>query len=308
MCLVTADLGLPTVGPTREGCGWALLGGGRITAEQFVPALLAAPSGNPVTVWDASPAAAAQLAALLPGARVAASLPDAVADKLVTAAFVATAPDGHLEAVLAAAAAKRAVLVTRPLAATLADAEDLVAACDGLVAGTSADERWHPAHLLMGDMVEQGELGAVTAVRVVDAQAMPGLDLLAVLLGEDAARLAAQRGADGGLAIAGATRRGVLLSQHVWTGTPTTRPGSRVEVVGTGGVLTAVDTMGARAGGTLTLTGPDGVARPIPFDAALSPATAQVERFSLAALGASPWGYHLLRDLRLQRLLAAAGG
>lgn len=308
MCLVTADLGLPSVGPTREGCGWALLGCGRITAEQFVPALLAAPSGHPVTVWDASPAAAAQLAALLPGARVAASLPDAVADKLVTAAFVATTPDGHLEAVLAAAAAKRAVLVTRPLAATLADAEDLVAACDGLVAGTSADERWHPAHLLMGDMVEQGELGTVTAVRVVDAEVLPGLDLLAVLLGEDAARLAVQRGADGGLAIAGATRRGVLLSQHVWTGTPTTRPGSRVEVVGTGGVLTAVDTMGARAGGTLTLSGPDGVARPVPFDAALSPATAQVERFSLAALGASPWGYHLLRDLRLQRLLAAAGG
>lgn len=340
--MATADL----PAPGRLSCGWALVGCGWIARDHVAPALREAASAHAVTVWDHDPAAAERVAALLPGARVARSLDDAVGDPGVQAAYVATPNAAHREGVLAAAAARRAVLVEKPLAADGADAEAIADACDGLVAGTAFDQRWHPGHLALAGAVEQGGVGTVTAVRIAYGCWLPagwrppgadpaqpnwrvdpavagggagldlaphGVDLVGALLGDDLVRLTAQTstrvqdiGVDDGAVLAGRTRRGVLVSQHVSYCTPDELPRRRLEVLGTEGMLTAVDTMGQTAGGTVTLRRRDGVEAPVAFDTDASPFTEQVQRFSLAAVGASPWGYHLLRDLRLHRLLLAA--
>jgi predicted dehydrogenase len=83
------------------------------------------------------------------------------------AVYVATPNAAHRPLVEAAAAAGKAVLCEKPLAADLPDAEALVEACDaaGVLLGTAYDQRWHPAHVRLRELLP--ELGTVTAVRIV---------------------------------------------------------------------------------------------------------------------------------------------
>jgi len=279
-----------------ERCGWAVLGGSP-AALRFAAALAGSGEGVPVTVLDA--AGSSQLRALLPAAAVADSLHAAVSAPGVQAVYVGTTANAHLAAATAAAAARRAVLLEPPLTADLADAEAVVAACDGRVAGTAYPLRWHPAHLAAAAEIDAGALGDVHAVTAAGVEAAAFVDLVGLLLGDDVAalRLPGHGAGATGAVLTGSTRRGVSVALL------RAAAGSRLEVLGTAGTLTATGTLGGAPGGTLELASAGEPALPVPFDATRSPEVELVERFSRAALGAGPWGYHLLRDLRLQRLL-----
>jgi predicted dehydrogenase len=252
------------------------------------------------------------------------------------AVYVASPNDRHRPLVEAAAAAGKAVLCEKPLAADVTDAEALVKACDaaGVLLGTAYDQRWHPAHVRLRELLP--ELGTVTAIRIVYCCWLPadwspdgggydnwrvdrsragggaaidlaphGLDLAGVLLGEDVEQLHALLQTkvqgypvDDGALLHGRTGSGVLVDLHVAYNTPDALPRRRLEVVGTRGMAVAVDTMGQTAGGSLTLLRPEPV--DVPFGAA-SPFAAQ-----FAAFSAGNWPYPADRDLRLHRLLLEA--
>lgn len=323
--------------------GWGVAGCGWVAHDHLGPALAASPTSAAVALLDLDRAAAERLREVLPGARVADGVEDFLATPGLQVVYVATPNDAHRGLAEAAAAVGKAVLVEKPLAADVADAEAIVEACAaaGVVAGTAFDQRWHPAHTKISDLVDGGVVGQVTAVRIAYGCWLPpgwspdnwrtdptragggalvdlaphGLDLVGVLLGDDVTELRVLTShavhpyaVDDGAVLAGRTRRGVLFSQHVSYNTPETLPRRRLEVIGTEGMLLAVDTMGQTAGGRLTHTDADGQDHDVPFDALTSPFAVQVERFGGAATGAAPWGYHLLRDLRLHRLLLSAAG
>ena len=194
-------------------------------------------------------------------------------------------------------------------------------------------------------MVAAGELGTVTAVRIVYACWLPpgwrpgpephdnwrvdparagggalvdlaphGIDLVGALLGGDdldALQVLLQRRVhaypvDDGAVLAGRTAGGVVFSGHVAFNTPDALPRRRLEVVGTRGQVVAEDTMGQTAGGRLTRVDADGTATDVPFDTATSPFAAQLAAFSAAVRGAQPWPWPLDRDLRLHALLHTA--
>ncbi|MFF9203860.1 Gfo/Idh/MocA family protein [Streptomyces sp. NPDC014986] len=347
---------------TATGCRWAVAGCGWVARDHFLPGLLAAAAGRAggaaprlVAVTDADPAAAARLAVRAHGARTAADLTALLAVHRPDAVYVATPNHAHRSATAAAAAAGAAVLCEKPLAADLADAERLVAACHrtGVLAATAYDQRFHPAHRAVREVVASGALGTVTAVRITYCCWLPpawspdgrpydnwradpvragggaaldlaphGLDLVGVLLGgDDLAELTAlvqhrvhPYPVDDGAVLAGRTGGGVLVCLHVAYNTPDTLPRRRLEVVGTRGQLTALDTLGQDAGGELWLTGAHTARRaPVPFDTGTSPFAAQVREFSSATLAvragrpahrAWPWSLH--RDLALHRLLLEA--
>ncbi|MFD7709773.1 Gfo/Idh/MocA family protein [Streptomyces sp. NPDC059785] len=317
------------------------------------PRLVAPP--RLIAVTDTDPAAADRLAARAPGARTVADLATLLAVHRPDALYVATPNHAHRPAVALAAAAGTAVLCEKPLAAGLADAERLVAACGraGILAATAYDQRFHPAHRAVREMVAAGALGTVTAVRLTYCCWLPpawspdgrpydnwradpvragggaaldlaphGLDLVGVLLGgDDVTELTAlvQHRAhpypvDDGAVLAGRTGDGVLVSLHVAYNTPDALPRRRLEVVGTLGQLTALDTLGQDAGGTLWLTDARTAHRtPVPFDTRTSPFAVQVREFSAAALAVRAgrpagraWPWPLRRDLALHRLLLDA--
>lgn len=318
--------------------GWAVAGCGWVARDHALPGLLAA-GADVVALHDRSAEAMERMPV---DAVRTTSVDELLAVPGVDAVYVATPNAAHRPLVEAAAAAGKAVLCEKPLAADVADAEAMVTACEaaGVLLGTAYDQRWHPAHARLRELLPQ--LGTVTAARIVYCCWLPadwtpdglphdnwradaavagggaaidlaphGLDLLGALLGEDVVELHALLQAkvqdyavDDGALLHGRTGSGTLVDLHVAYNTPDALPRRRLEVVGTRGMAVAVDTMGQTAGGSLTLLTPDPV--DVPFGDA-SPFEAQFRAFSAAVDGdRDAWPYDAERDLRLHRLLLEA--
>jgi predicted dehydrogenase len=320
------------------GVGWGIAGCGWVARDHALPALLATPGARVVALHDRDPAALARVPVEVPRT---ADLAAFLATPGLDAVYVAVPNAAHRQVVEAAATAGKAVLCEKPLAADAADAGALVAAAEeaGVLLGTAYDQRWHPAHVRLRELLP--ELGTVTAVRIVYCCWLPadwspdgaphdnwridparagggaaidlaphGLDLTGVLLGEDVERLTAVLqtrvhgyGVDDGALLAGRTANGVLVDLHVAYNCPDALPRRRLEVVGTRALAVAVDTMGQTAGGSLTLHRPEPV--DVPF-AGTAPFAAQFAAFTAAVAGTAPWPYPADRDLALHRLLLDA--
>ena len=315
---------------------WGIVGFGWVARDFMAPGILAA-GGRVAAVFDPDPAAREAARAL--GAAAHADLSELRSAGL-DAVYVATPNHLHRAAVESCCAAGIPVLCEKPLAATVDDAERIVSAAErtGVPLAIAYDQRHHPAHRAVAATIARGDIGAVTAIRIVygcwlgpdwvpdPARPQPnwrieaakagggavidlaphGLDLVDALLGERVAELHAllQRRVqpypvdDGGVLI-GRTRSGVLVSLHNSYNTPDALPRRRLEVVGTLGQITAADTMGQTAGGTVALTDVDGRSRPLPFDGDESPFAAMAAAFAEHRATPCPDPRGGLADLRL---------
>ena len=265
------------------GCGWV--------ARDFVaPAIEASANGRLAAIFDLAPSALDAMAKLFSGSSSYTNI-DAFLGA-IDAVYVATPNHAHRPVVEAAARRGLPVLCEKPMAATLADARAMVAACEHarVLYATAFDQRFHPAHQHMARLVQSGALGQVTAIRIVyccwvDAEfgrqeqggnwridparagggalmdlAPHGLDLSSVLLGETLAEVAAIGQSrvhgysveDGALLIA-RSASGVLVQLHVAYNCPEQFPRRRLEVVGTQAQLIATDTMGQTPGGVVEM-------------------------------------------------------
>jgi len=325
--------------------GWGIVGYGWVARDYAAPAILAA--GHALrAVCDPTPEARAAAGAAHPGAALHAGLAPLLADPAVEAIYVATPNHLHRAAVEAIAAAGKAVLCEKPMAATLADAEAMEAAArrHGILYGTAFDQRHHPAHAAIRDAVASGLIGTPTAIRIAYAcwlgpswtvtgegdnwRADParagggalmdlaphGLDLAEYLLGEPIETIAAltQRrvqdyAVDDGALLIGRTAGGTLVQLHVAYNCPDALPRRRLEVLGAAGQILAENTMGQEAGGRVTHTDAAGASRPLPVpDAEASPFARQMAAFSRAVSTGDHAGFSAARDLHTMRLLHRA--
>ncbi|WP_426954652.1 Gfo/Idh/MocA family protein [Muricoccus radiodurans] len=330
--------------PSRA-IGWGIAGYGWVARDYAAPAILAA--GHAVrTVCDPVPAARDAARRAHAGAAVQDDLAPLLADPAVDAVYVATPNHLHRAAVEACAAAGKAVLCEKPMAATLEDAEAMAAAVAraGILYGTAFDQRHHPAHAAMRDAIAAGLIGTPTVIRIAYAcwlgpdwsvtgegdnwRADPrragggalmdlaphGLDLCAFLLGEPVEEIAAltQRrvqpyAVDDGAALIGRTAGGALVQLHVAYNCPDALPRRRLEVLGSAGQLVAENTMGQEPGGLVTHTDASGASRPLPVaDMASSPFARQMAAFARALSTGDRETFSAARDLHTMRLLHAA--
>jgi predicted dehydrogenase len=326
--------------------GWGIVGYGWVARDYMAPGIRAA-GHRLVAICD--PGEASCRAAEAEGARAHAELAGLLAEPEVEAVYVATPNHLHRGAVEALAAAGKAVLCEKPMAASLADAEAMASAVrgSGIFYGTAFDQRHHPGHRVMRAAIEAGRLGTVTAVRIVYAcwldrawtsfqgqdnwridpaqagggalidLAPHGLDLVDFLVGDSVTDIAALTQAkaqdyavDDGAVLIGQTGSGVLASLHVAYNCPDVLPRRRLEVLGTRGQLTAIDTMGQVAGGSVTFTdGVTGAVEAFPFDRLASPFLEQVRAFGSALRRPEERAaYSAERDLHTMRLIARAYG
>jgi 1,5-anhydro-D-fructose reductase (1,5-anhydro-D-mannitol-forming) len=323
---------------------WGIIGFGWVARDYGLPAMRAA-GGTLTAVYDPDPAAQAAARHLAPHAVQHATAQSLIACPDIDGIYVATPNHRHRDPVLAALAGGRPVLCEKPVAHALDDAETIAAAVQDGIYGTAFDQRFHPAHLALRDLVRTGRLGAVTCIRIAYAcwvgpdwarvaggegnwRADParagggalidlaphGLDLAQFLLDEpltDIAALTQRRvqpyPVDDGAMLVARSAAGVLVSLHVAYNCPETLPRRRLEVLGTLGQAVAENTMGQDPGGTLFLTdAATGVAQPVPF-AAGSPFTAQMAAFARFARGLGG-DFDIARDLHTMRLLHRAYG
>lgn len=318
---------------------WGIAGFGWVAQDYMAPAIDAA-GHRLAAVADPDPAARAGAAAR--GARVHPDVAALAADPDVEAVYVATPNHAHRAAVEAAAAAGKPVLCEKPMATTIADAIAMAEACrrSAVLYGTAFDQRHHPAHAVLRGAIAEGRIGVPTAVRIVYAcwvgrdwadgaarenwridlakagggavmdLAPHGLDLIEFLLGEPVVDLSAllqsrvqdYRLDDGGMLI-GRTRSGVLASLHVAYNCPEALPRRRLEVVGSTGQLSALDTMGQDGGGKIVhVDGRNGQETEIAF-AQTSPFLRQVQAFADAVRTGRDAGFSAERDLHTMTLL-----
>ncbi len=261
----------------------------------------------------------------------------------VDAVYVATPNHAHRHIVEQAAQAGVAVLCEKPMASTLEDATAMIAACAraGVTYATAFDQRFHPAHLHAAELIRNGALGRLFAIRIayccwVDGNfqddnwridraragggalidlAPHGLDLASYLLGEqltDIVSLAQSRVQDyaveDGAMIIARSASGVLVQLHVAYNCPETFPRRRLEVLGTRAQIVACDTMGQTPGGTLTMTDAatgDSTAIVVP-GSSRSPFLNQMEAFADACLSGRPFPHQASQDLHIMGLVARA--
>ena len=97
------------------------------------------------------------------GFELSANFADVLADGRVQAVVLATPHSAHVEQIIAAARAGKAVLCEKPLALTRADAERALDACAraGVLLGVGHDKRNHPSMRELKRVVESGDLGEI---------------------------------------------------------------------------------------------------------------------------------------------------
>ena len=90
-----------------------------------------------------------------------------LADPDLDAVVIATPDKLHAEQAIAAAAAGKHVLVEKPMATTVADAEAMVAACRSadVRLGVAYHMRWHQGHRALADRVHRGDFGEIRYAR-----------------------------------------------------------------------------------------------------------------------------------------------
>jgi 1,5-anhydro-D-fructose reductase (1,5-anhydro-D-mannitol-forming) len=153
---------------------WALIGASDIAATRMIPAMRAA--GDSITVVQSgSPDWAEEFARTHEIPNAVSDIDAALARPDVDAVYVSSHNDKHHAQVLAAAAAGKHVLAEKPLALSVADAQDMVQACvnAGVVMATNHHLPASPTHRAIRAAVREGAIGEIRAAHINHAVGLP---------------------------------------------------------------------------------------------------------------------------------------
>jgi 1,5-anhydro-D-fructose reductase (1,5-anhydro-D-mannitol-forming) len=153
---------------------WGLIGASRIAAQWMTPAIRAT-AGNEVTAVQGGDAGRVAGFAREHGiARSFTSVRELLASD-VDAVYISNTNEKHAPDAMAALAAGKHVLGEKPMAMTLADAEEMVAFArqKNLVLGINHHLRGMNTHRKLRELVETGALGDLVAVRVMFGVLLP---------------------------------------------------------------------------------------------------------------------------------------
>ena len=154
---------------------WGLIGASNIARQYMIKAINAQPDAEVIGVVSSNPERGAAFAAEQDLPRHYDSLDAILADADIDCVYISTTNEHHHDQTIAAANAGKHVLCEKPLALTLADAQDMVAACRkaGVVMATNHHLRNAGLHRRMRDLIEKGAVGEILAVRVFHAVFLP---------------------------------------------------------------------------------------------------------------------------------------
>lgn len=155
--------------------GWGVVGASTIAREWMIPAIEAQPDSRVVAVTGSDPARVADYAAANGVPRAHASLDALVSDPDVDCVYISTTNEQHFAQAMAAARAGKHVLCEKPLALRVAEAREMVAACEaaGVAMGTNHHLRNAASHRAIRRLIQEGAIGRPLAARVFHAVFLP---------------------------------------------------------------------------------------------------------------------------------------
>jgi 1,5-anhydro-D-fructose reductase (1,5-anhydro-D-mannitol-forming) len=154
--------------------GWGLIGASNIAREYVIGAIRQA-GGTVVGIMSSDVKRAENFAAEQAIPFGTASLDALLSDPRVDAVYISTTNELHHDQTIAAARAGKHVLCEKPLALSLADARQMVAACREakLVMGTNHHLRNAGTHRAIRQAIKDGLIGKPLAARVFHAVHLP---------------------------------------------------------------------------------------------------------------------------------------
>ncbi len=153
---------------------WGLIGASTIASQHMIAAIRSQ-GGSVVTVMSGDAARGSEYADRHEIPASTADLDDLVDDAEIDAVYISTTNEKHHAQAMKAIAAGKHVLCEKPLAMTLGDAREMVAAAEtaGLVFATNHHLRNAGSHLKIRELIEGGMVGDVQAIRVAHAVYLP---------------------------------------------------------------------------------------------------------------------------------------
>lgn len=145
---------------------WGIIGCGGIARRRMIPALPFCKESQVVAVMDVNKTATDEVAKEI-GAKAYYTEADLLADPDVRCVYIATPVFLHKDQVLAAAAAGKHILLEKPIALSISEAEEMLAACKN--AGVYLIEGYmmkhHALNVKAKELIESGGLGQIVNAR-----------------------------------------------------------------------------------------------------------------------------------------------
>lgn len=313
----------------------AIIGFGWVAQDYFYPALQQVDGMQLVAICD--PYTPKDL--IPEGAHLYRSLDQMLDEEKLDAVYIATPNNLHARQIAACSQHQLSILCEKPLAASLEDAYRILEnVSNASITYLSAfDQRYHPAHVAIKDLVYLGKIGQVTQVRIdyacwLDKEwaannwridmtqagggaiidlAPHGLDLVEYILNQEIEKtqvlsqsLIQQYEVDDAGVLNFQTNSGVIGNSLVAYNRKEKLPRRRLEFIGTQGILLAENTMGQDPGGTLNfINAENGTQSPIKFDTQASPFVFQIEHFRDCILEKEEVCKTVAQDVRLFELV-----
>lgn len=146
---------------------WGIIGCGGIADRRTLPGMMLACNAEPYAVMDANIDVANKVKEKY-GAKYAFNkYEDILALDEVEAVYIASPVFAHKEQALAAAKAKKHILLEKPMGITLADTKEIIETCEkeGVKLGAGFMMRFHAYHQAIKELIEKGTIGEIVSMR-----------------------------------------------------------------------------------------------------------------------------------------------
>lgn len=146
---------------------WGVIGCGGIAFRRTIPGLVADGNSNLVAVMDTNYTAAKEVQAQFGAKYSFDNIDDLLNIEEIDAVYIATPVFCHKEQVMKAAAAKKHILLEKPMGLTVSDSIEIKEFCEkqGVKLGVGLMMRFNNLHQEICELVKNGKLGEIVSMR-----------------------------------------------------------------------------------------------------------------------------------------------
>ncbi len=146
---------------------WGVIGCGGIADRRTLPGMMLAENAELIAVMDKNLEAANRCKEKYNAKYAFDDMNELLALDEIQAVYIASPVFCHKEQALAAAKAKKDILIEKPVGMTVAEAEEIAAICEaeGVKLGVGFMMRFHSYHQAMKELIQSGKIGEVVSAR-----------------------------------------------------------------------------------------------------------------------------------------------
>ncbi len=146
---------------------WGVIAAGGIADRRTIPGMMLADNAELIAVMEINMELAEKIRAKYNAKRAYDNVDALLADPEIDAVYIASPVNYHKDQAIAAARAKKHILIEKPICMTVEDGEEVVRICkeEGVLIATGLMMRYHAYHQVMKQFVEEGKLGQLTSIR-----------------------------------------------------------------------------------------------------------------------------------------------